>query len=188
MENNYKNYSDTAILAGIKDNDRNAFKAIYHDRTKPLRTYIHNNSGDTDDAYDIEQKAIIILYEKVVAGGFELTAKLSTYLYAVGRNLWYKELKSRSQYVTESTYGHIEIGQEEAVELRLEPKDDEETKMLAALNQLGEICQKLLRGKFYDNKSDKELSAKLGDLTEENVRKRRYKCLQKVKKILNKEK
>lgn len=184
---NYRTYTDAAILDGIKNNDRQAYKAIYYDRVKSLRTYVLNNNGTTDDAYDIEQKSIIVLYEKVIAGHFVLTSKLSTYLQAVGRNLWLKELKIKGKYINESSYGDIDIGQSEEIELQLEPKNDDEAKLLKALNKLGEICQKLLKGKFYDNQSDKELSELMVDMTTENVRKRRYKCLQKMKKLFKQE-
>ncbi|WP_431215013.1 RNA polymerase sigma factor [Puia sp. P3] len=48
---------------------------------------ILNNSGYPDDARDIFQEAMIVLYEKVRSGTFELNCQLKTYLYSVCRRL-----------------------------------------------------------------------------------------------------
>ena len=42
-----------------------------------------NNNGNEDDAKDIFQESIIVLYEKVKAGKFELSSKLKTFIYSV---------------------------------------------------------------------------------------------------------
>jgi len=46
---------------------------------------IINNNGDEDDAKDIYQEAIIVLYNKIKSGKFELSSKLKTYIYSVCR-------------------------------------------------------------------------------------------------------
>ena len=41
-----------------------------------------NNNGDEDDAKDVYQEGIIIVYNKIKSGDFELTSKLKTYIYS----------------------------------------------------------------------------------------------------------
>jgi DNA-directed RNA polymerase specialized sigma24 family protein len=56
-----------------------------------------NNNGDEDEAKDIYQEAIIVLYNKVKRGDFELSSKLKTYIYSICRRLWLKRLKATKQ-------------------------------------------------------------------------------------------
>lgn len=177
--------TDSEILTGISARSDQAFQAIYHDRTIQLKNYITNNNGSPADAQDIEQKTIIVLYEKVISGHFSLTSKLSTFLFSVGRNLWLKELRKKSltNSLADDAYNDYED-----INFTMEAEDDQEERLLSCLQQLGVACQRLLRGKYYDKMSDKDLSEALGDISEENVRKRRYKCIQKLKKFFLKEK
>ena len=57
------------------------------------------NSGNEDDAIDVLQDALIVLYEKVQLGTFELTVKLTTYIYGVSRNIWYNKLRGRGTVI-----------------------------------------------------------------------------------------
>ena len=55
------------------------------------------NNGSEDDAKDIFQEAVIVLYNKVQTGNFELSSKLNTFLYSVCRRLWLKRLNHQSR-------------------------------------------------------------------------------------------
>ena len=41
---------------------------------------------------------MIVLYEKVTSGSFELTCQIKTYLYSVCRRLWLKRLQQMQRY------------------------------------------------------------------------------------------
>ena len=64
-----------------------------------VQSLIINNSGSTDDAKDIFQEAMIVLYEKVRSGTFELNCLIKTYVYSVSRRLWLKRLQQMNRYV-----------------------------------------------------------------------------------------
>ena len=70
----------------------NLLRRIYRIHYSMIQTLVINNSGTSDDARDIFQEAIIVLYEKAKSGSFELHAQLKTYIYAVCRRLWLKKL------------------------------------------------------------------------------------------------
>ena len=77
--------NEQALLKGLAGNDRKAIESIYRAHYSMIQNLIINNSGTSDDARDIFQEAIIVLYEKAKSGSFELQAQLKTYLYAVSR-------------------------------------------------------------------------------------------------------
>ena len=58
-----------------------------------LKRYVLKNSGDKDDAKDVFQNTLIVFYKKVLIENFELSSKISTYLFSIAKNLWLKKLR-----------------------------------------------------------------------------------------------
>ena len=68
--------NETALLAGLARNDRSAVETIYAQQYSMVQTLIINNNGTAEDARDIFQEAMIVLYEKARSGSFELNCQL----------------------------------------------------------------------------------------------------------------
>src|ERR1700759_1296662 len=90
--------TDNEVILGILNNSESALRKLYTAYFPMVLQLIINNSGDEDDAKDIYQEAIIILYNKVKAGNFELSSKLKTYIYSICRRLWLKRLSQMNKY------------------------------------------------------------------------------------------
>ena len=91
------------LLEGLARNDRKSVQTIYKDNYNMVQSLIINNNGTSDDAKDVFQEAMIVLYEKVRAGNFELSCLIKTYLYSVSRRLWLKRLQQINRYVIRPT-------------------------------------------------------------------------------------
>ena len=75
-----------------------ALNALY--RNFPaIRKLVRSRGGTTRDAEDVFQEALIVLIGKVKKD-FQLSARLSTYLYGVCRFLWNEQLRKRRQQVS----------------------------------------------------------------------------------------
>ena len=68
--------NELALLKGLATNERKAIETIYRVHYSMIQTLVINNNGTSDDARDIFQEAIIVLYEKAKSGSFELHAQL----------------------------------------------------------------------------------------------------------------
>src|SRR5438105_1297170 len=64
-----------------------------------VQSLVINNNGTTDDAKDIFQEAMIVLYEKARSGTFELNCQIKTYVYSVCRRLWLKKLQQANRFL-----------------------------------------------------------------------------------------
>ena len=67
---------EKALLKGLAQNDRKAVETIYKQYYNMVQSLIINNNGSSDDARDIFQEAVIVLYEKAKSGTFELNCQL----------------------------------------------------------------------------------------------------------------
>ncbi len=177
----YKN--DTELIAAIRRKERKSFEYLYRHKTAVVKNFVLSNGGHLEDAEEIEQNVIIHLYEKIVSGNFELNenTQLSTYLYAVGKNMWYKKLSKANRTI----YDENITEQTENIDFY---NDDEseylEQEVVNALQNSDDDCKAILTMYYYDKKSMRDIAESLGTISEENLRKRKYKCIQKLKKML----
>jgi RNA polymerase sigma factor (sigma-70 family) len=94
--------SDEEAIARIKKGDERALDFLYKKNYKMMTNMIIKNNGSEDEAKDIYQEALLVIWQKALSEDFMLTSKISTYLYSVCKNLWRKELERKSRHTSES--------------------------------------------------------------------------------------
>lgn len=173
---------DSELILGILNDSKKTLEGIYKAYFPMVLQLIITNSGSEDDAKDIFQESIIVLYDKVKAGNFELNSKLKTFLYSVCRRLWLKRLNVKSK----STNNINDFEDVLAVETDLEyheEKDRQFKQMDEALLHLGEPCKTIIEDFYIHNKSMQEICETFGYTNADNAKNQKYKCLQRLKKI-----
>lgn len=176
-ENNEK-----ILLQGLARNDKKAVETIYKENYSTVQSLIINNNGTTEDAKDIFQEAMIVLYEKARSGTFELSCQIKTYVYSVSRRLWLKRLQQASRYTGDisGTDGIVPV--EDDIEEHSR-RDAEFDMMEKAIQSLGEPCKSLLEAFYLQKKNMQEIAAGFGYTNAENAKTQKYKCLMRLKKI-----
>jgi len=174
--------NEKALLQGLARSDKKAIEIIYRENYNMVRSLIINNSGSTDDAKDIFQEAMIVLYEKVRSGTFELNCLIKTYVYSVSRRLWLKRLQQLNRYVPTVENLQDTVPVEEDVEEN-ERINSEFLAMDKAISSLGEPCKSLLEAYYLNKKSMQEIALFFGYTNSENAKNQKYKCLVRLKKI-----
>ncbi len=170
------------LLQGLVKNDRTAIETLYKENYKTVQTLIINNNGTADDARDIFQEAMIVLYEKVKTGSFELNCQIKTYLYSVCRRLWLKRLQQIQKYSGEVDGIAELVPVEEELEAQ-EQRNVEFQTMEKSMMSLGEPCKSLLEAYYLQKKSMVEIAAGFGYTNAENAKNQKYKCLMRLKKL-----
>jgi len=174
-------YSDEEIITGIQSGDPGAMEDLYKIYYPMMVRLVINNGGDIDDAKDIFQETVIILHSKIVEGAFTLHSKLKTYLYSVGRNLWFKRLTKKGVYASIEDF-EDKFSVEEDLEAHKE-RDRQFMLMESALNNLGEPCQTIIKDFYIHNMSMQDICEKFGYTNTDNAKNQKYKCLQRLKKL-----
>jgi RNA polymerase sigma factor (sigma-70 family) len=174
--------NEKALLQGLARSDKKAIEIIYRDNYNMVQSLIINNSGSTDDAKDIFQEAMIVLYEKVRSGTFELNCLIKTYVYSVSRRLWLKRLQQMNRYAPAIENLQDTVPVEEDVE-EIERINNEFQAMEKAISSLGEPCKSLLEAYYLEKKSMQEIASFFGYTNAENAKNQKYKCLVRLKKI-----
>jgi RNA polymerase sigma factor (sigma-70 family) len=174
--------TDSEVILGILNNSEIVLKRLYTAYFPMVLQLIINNNGDGDDAKDIYQEAIIILYNKVKNGDFELSSKLKTYIYSVSRRLWLKRLSQMNRYGGDIRDFQEYLSVDDETEKNNE-RDIQFNKMGDALKLLGEPCKTIIEDFYINNRSMKEICEEFGYTNADNAKTQKYKCLQRLKKL-----
>ena len=78
---------DEKIILELKKGNHKVFKLLYQ-YYPMISNMIKKNNGSEEDAKDVFQDAIIIFYKKCLEPQFKLTARISTFLYAIAQKKW----------------------------------------------------------------------------------------------------
>ncbi len=170
------------LLKGLAQNDRTTIEAIYRENYTMIQAFILNNNGSTDDARDIFQEAMIVLYEKSKSETFLLSCQLKTYIYSVCRRLWLKRLQQLNKFNSEINGLEDIISVEEELEEH-EKRNTDFILMEHAMNKIGEPCKSLLDAYYLRKKSMQEIAVDFGYTNAENAKTQKYKCLVRLKKL-----
>lgn len=174
--------TELSLLEGLARNDKQAVETIYSRHYGTIQSLIINNNGSSDDARDIFQEAMIVLYEKSKSGNFELNCQIKTYLYSVCRRLWLKKLSQANRYIPEINGLEELVPVEEEIEHH-DQRNNEFELMEKALANLGEPCRSLLEAFYLEKKNMSEIASDFGYTNPENAKNQKYKCLMRLRKL-----
>lgn len=172
---------DRKLLQGLARSDDKALEIIYLENFPVILRMVQQNNGSDDDAKDLFQEAMIILYEKVQQGDFDLYSKLKTFLYAVCRRLWLKKLQGNT-WIGLSDHIEETLPLEDTMEEH-EKRDKQFRIMQKSMGSLGEPCKTLLADYYLHKRSMQDIAEKFGYTNAENAKNQKYKCLMRLKKL-----
>jgi len=171
-------YTVEEILSGIRDKDTNVLDFIYKNYYHQIKVFITQNQGSREDAKDIYQDAMLVIFQKLQHDNLKLTCSFNTYLYSVSRLLWLKQLEKRKlwkQY-TEDAENFVTLDESILVLYDL----NERYKLYQThFKRLSFSCQKVLE-LFLARIPLKEIARILGFKSEQYAKKRKHQCKEKL--------
>ncbi len=170
------------FLNRIRNNDRTVLGELFLRYERMVRSYVTGNGGDQADAEDMLQEAIIVLWQNVCSGKFELTSRLSTYLLGVVKNKWRAEQRKRSRLESDADLGDYEDGNPSALDGVL--SDEQRQRVRTALNALSEICRELLTLFYFEERSMAEIARLLGFANADVAKAKKYQCKKALATLL----
>ncbi len=173
---------EVGLLKGLAAGDRKIIEGIYKDHFNMIQSLIVNNNGTADDARDIFQEAMVVLFEKVRTGSFELNCQLKTYLYSVSKRLWLKRLQQNNRLFTQEVDLETTVPVDEEIEQH-EKRDAEFELMSQAIQRLGEPCKSLLEAYYLRKMNMQDIALQFGYTNSDNAKNQKYKCLMRLKKL-----
>lgn len=109
------------FIKGIIQGNPVILNEIYKTYTPKIKEYITRKGGKVEDAQDVFQEALIIIYQKAQLKEFELKSSFYSFLFGICRNLWLQkiipETKNKAkipplEMVIEVNHSEVEIKKE----------------------------------------------------------------------------
>lgn len=174
--------NEQLLLIGLAKSDSKAVSTIYNEHYNMVQAYVLNNNGTYDDARDVFQEAMVVLFENVQNKDFVLTCQIKTYIYSVARRIWLKKLHQQGKQASfaenldEIVSIETDVDQHEKQQYEFEMMD-------TAMNSLGEPCKSLLSAFYLEKKDMHQISIEFGYTNADNAKNQKYKCLMRLKKL-----
>ncbi len=167
-------------LTGIAQNDFATLQQIYKASLPEVIQHIKRNSGTTEDAKDVFQEAILVIFNKVKKEELVLTTSFHVYLFGVCKRIWLKKI-SRNKYKTVSLPEEKDLAYEEDFDEKFLKTQkwrlfNEKFKLLA------EECRTVLE-LLFNGQSGKAIAAAMG-YTEEYAKRKKYKCKRSLMELI----
>jgi RNA polymerase sigma-70 factor (ECF subfamily) len=175
---------EAELIRLIAEGDQKTLKAVYgQHRSSFISWSIKNYNCSEFNAKEAYQYAFFIFYSKIRSGEIKyLSSSIRTYIYAVGKNHVLQEYRNNSK-LTFNINDQILGSENDDVEVKLE-KEAKYNSIENGLKQLGDPCRTVLL-MFYYGKADLNLIAsKLGYRNTDTVKTLKYKCIQRLKKLV----
>ncbi|MRX39156.1 sigma-70 family RNA polymerase sigma factor [Flavobacterium sp. LC2016-23] len=171
-----KIHSDQKYIEGLAANNSIIIQEIYKKFVPKVVFYIRNNSGNQDQAQDVVQEVLILLFNQAKANTLELTCPFDAYFFLLCKRKWLNELKKTANkgVTINEDAGSINESAHELVE-QTEEFDEKQQLFDAMFQKLGDKCQELLKLSF-EIKSMEEVAEKL-NVTYGYVRKKKSLCI-----------
>jgi RNA polymerase sigma factor (sigma-70 family) len=168
------NYSEKELVRGIINENNDVILYIYNNSFKPVRHMITRNSGSEEDARDIFQDSLIILYKKLKAGNLKLKCSVGTFIYSIARLLWLKELKTKG--MESKRIDDYDGWADEEHNITRIYEENERLKFYRRIfDQLSEDCKKILK-MVMNSYTIAEITSIMGYSSEQHTKNRRYRC------------
>jgi len=180
-------YIEESLLEGIRLNDTDTLEYIYKKFYPSIKNFIILNSGAEDDAKDIFQECIIVIYRRLKKEkNFAISCSFKTYMFSISKNLWLKEIERRKiEQVKIRNTEEFEVVDCEMGESVSSSVEDRFKLYQNHYLSLSKDCQQVLR-LFMEKVSLKEIARIMGYASEKYAKKRKYQCKEiLVKRIKN---
>lgn len=177
--------SDSRILDLIRKGDEEALVTLYKANRKVITSFVQRNSGTPEDAEDMLQEALMVLWDRVRSGRFTYAAQLNTFIFATVKNMWARHLaRKRREVPLLLDPDKTATGENSVLDELIET---EEAQMVRdALQRLGDPCRKLLTLFYWEEMSMEEIAQEMGFANAETVKSKKYQCKEMLKKLLTK--
>jgi RNA polymerase sigma factor (sigma-70 family) len=175
--------NDARLLDGIRSGDEEALVTLYRRAEPQVRALITRNSGTPEDAQEVLQESLVILWERVRSGRYEHAARCETFVFATARNLWLRRLaRKRREIPALPDAEAVAAADPDPLEAMIE---DEQTRIVGnALTRLGEPCRTLLLLFYWEEAPMEEIARRLGFANAATAKSKKYQCKKALQALM----
>jgi DNA-directed RNA polymerase specialized sigma24 family protein len=148
------------------------FIRLYETVFPAVARYVRRKGGNSDAARDIFQDALVVYYEKTVAGDAAIHTSEAAYIFGIARHFWSKKYASDTKTTSSD---RLLFAAEEPEE---HPSVERLTRYL---EKAGRKCMQLLQSFYYHRLNMQEIAGQFGFSGERSATVQKHKCIEKLR-------
>jgi len=172
--------TDVVLMERIRLGDREAFEELVARFRQPVMNLVMRAVPDAAEAEDLAQSVFVQVYK--AAGRYQPTAKVSTWIFTIARNLSLNELRRRKRHPAESMDARLE-GADADYLRQFEDCRAASPEHDALRNELGKLVEEAVR-ELPENQRTAILLCREGDLSYEEIAEIMGTSLSSVKSLI----
>lgn len=174
---------DKEIITAIKKGkDDKVLNRLYQEILPKVSSFIRNNSGSDDEAFDVFQDAVMAFYKLVVTGKFNEEYEISGFIYTVSRNLWINRVKKLNKHISVDT--DDSRGLPEASFLDSMYNEEKRSLVKTLFEQLDFKCKEILTYTVYQSLTMEDVCVRMGFASENAAKTSNYRCKKKLAELV----
>jgi len=177
---------EARTIAKIKNGNKQELEKVYiMYRTVFIKWMVSQYKLSLDEAADIYQQTILVLYENIINEKLiSLKSSMKTYLFSIGKNKayeWNRKQRKYSGMPVQDLPANEEDQTQEAYTNQLLNISQKSLKIL------GNPCKTLLELYYFHRRNMQEIADQMGYKNENSTKNQKYKCLNKLREIFKAE-
>lgn len=176
------NLTDEELIKGLKEQDSRCIKHMYREFFPLAKSIVERNSGNYEDAEDLFQDSMVVLYKRLTRDKVTLQCSLKTFFYGICKNLWKQRLDRKWRLLLSDNMAEEPAESYEVIDKEINEEVLEKKRLfLKHFFTLPHRCQKILKLYLMDI-SLKEMANRLNLRNEEYAKSRKYQCKEILRK------
>lgn len=163
----FSRVSDISIINGIRNQDDKTLNWLYDNYLPAVKKHVLNNSGSKQDASDVFQDTIIVLYNQITENTLNLRFDLKGYFFGIARNVWNEQLR-RNQKTLELEF---DLPEDEAQE---ELEDQTLERIVTKVFPMLKPDEQMILRLFAEDMSYEDIAVRMDLKNETNARRKKY--------------
>jgi DNA-directed RNA polymerase specialized sigma24 family protein len=165
---------ETAVAPPARAEKEQLLTDLYARTFPVVARFVSKMGGALPDAKDIFQDALVIYYEKQVAGTLNGVLSAEAYLMGIAKHLWLRKFRQDK--------GRLAFSPEEAqVSIPPDYFREADNRLLALVQLSGRKCLELLQAFYYDKLGLPDIARAFGYRSVRSATVQKYKCLEKIR-------
>lgn len=179
-----RNHNENELITGIRNHDTDILEYVYHTYFPIIEGYVIHHQGSRDQAKDVFQEAMIIVYNKIKSSDLKLSCKFGTYLYAICKNIWMQEKKKYQLHAEKLRQLPLVVNDPGPADDPLLQNHLNEL-FNKHFNELSEDCQMILT-MYFNNFTIEDIRVSMEYKDLHHAADRKYRCKKSlIKRIVN---
>ena len=144
-----------------------------------VKKYILQNTGTKDEALDVFQEGLILLYKK---SKIDHSIHIEGFLIQSCKLLWHNELKKKKVRIGDSQQTELLSENNTEIELLIE-KENKLKQVELIVKKISKRCRTIFELFYFKSLSMTEIAKKIGYKSVQSAKVQKYKCMEQARQL-----